>query len=365
MTVPEGHFPEHIVRGGELGDDAYRYVLDFRQRYSAEEVIDLLRGLTGKRVLVVGEAILDEYDYVEPMGKSAKDAVLASRRLRDESQVGGALAVANHLAAFVDQVDLVTALGDRDRREPFIRERLRAKVTPAFITKSDSPTIVKRRIVDQYSGAKLLELYDINDTPIAGEDEDAFLATLEPLLPLADVVVVADFGHGLLTPRAIEAISREARFLALNVQSNAANLGFNNVSRYPRADFISIQEREIRLDRRNRTDALDTLTRELHEAMQARSTLVTRGKFGSLLCTSGAMLSAPSLATHVIDRLGAGDAVFSVAALCAHANMAPEAVNFIVNAVGAVAVTIIGNRSTLDRGEVEDYVRFLLTEVGE
>ena len=77
------------------------------------DILDIIDSLQGLKVLVIGETIIDEYHYVSTMGKSMKEPILASKLIRQESFAGGALAIANHIASFVDQVDLVTVLGDR------------------------------------------------------------------------------------------------------------------------------------------------------------------------------------------------------------------------------------------------------------
>jgi bifunctional ADP-heptose synthase (sugar kinase/adenylyltransferase) len=238
-------------------------------------------------------------------------------------------------------------------------------VQPRFVYKQDSPTIVKRRFVDAYSGQRMIEVYEINDQSLAPADDDRLCNTLAELLPLADAVIVADFGHGLITKRAAALLQDGAKFLGVNAQTNAANLGFHTISKYGRADFISIQEREIRLDRRDREGPLDEMVTALTADLGTRATLVTRGKYGSMLHAGGGVDAAPSLARQVVDRLGAGDAVFSIATLCVAAGVPTDAVNFIANAVGAQAVTVVGNRTAIDRTALEGYIELLLTEVTE
>jgi len=356
--------PHHTL-ASDLSSEARRYLVDFRRRYSASDVVGFLDAASGGRVAVIGEAIIDEYAYVEPMGKSAKDAVIAVRALSQESQAGGAVAVANHAGAFANRVDLLTALGERESRDAFIREHLHEHVQPRFIYKAGSPTIVKRRFIDNYTAARLLEVYEFNDSVLGIDNEAAFLANLEELLPQVDVVVVADFGHGLISPAAARAIEGGARFLAVNAQTNSANLGFHTITKYQRADFVSIQEREIRLDRRDREGPLPGLLEELSGLLGTRATLVTRGKSGALLHTTAGTDECPSLAFRVVDRMGAGDAVFAVASLCVAAGVPADAVNFIANAVGAQAVTVVGNRTAVDREALERDITMLLTEVGE
>src|SRR5579872_6846590 len=104
----------------------------FRDGFAARDVVDAIKSFVDLKVLVVGEAIIDEYVYCDQMGKAAKEPVLAMRYNSGEKFAGGALAVANHLAGFCEHVELVSALGDRNRQEEFIRERLAPNVEPVF-----------------------------------------------------------------------------------------------------------------------------------------------------------------------------------------------------------------------------------------
>jgi len=105
-----------------------------RHRHSADEIIDLLKALRSLKVLVIGDTIIDEYHYVQSMGKSPKELLVATRFLRAEEFAGGILACANHIAGFCDRVDLVTCLGTRDAREEFIRSHLKGNISPTFLT---------------------------------------------------------------------------------------------------------------------------------------------------------------------------------------------------------------------------------------
>ena len=154
------------------------------------------------KVLVLGESIIDEYHACEAIGKSGKEPILATRYMSTERSAGGVLACANHLASFCGQVSLVTFLGQGGDQEEFIRSRLKENITPTFLSKSNSPTIVKARYVENYLSQKLFEVYHLNDDPLNPAEEAAFIAVLEQLLPEHDLVLVADYGHGMLGPGA-------------------------------------------------------------------------------------------------------------------------------------------------------------------
>ena len=171
--------------------EVQRYLNDFRAKYSVDEILSWMNRMSSICPLVVGEAIIDEYVFSTCIGKSTKDPVLAVLHNSIETYAGGSLAVANHLAGFCDEVMLVTQLGDNHRNEDFVHKSLETNVNPVLLTKSQSPTIHKRRIVDRYSGNKLLEIYEMNDYMTNGDDAIVLLNTLQESLVDKDLVVVA------------------------------------------------------------------------------------------------------------------------------------------------------------------------------
>ncbi|MBV8245677.1 MAG: adenylyltransferase/cytidyltransferase family protein [Candidatus Eremiobacteraeota bacterium] len=342
-------------------DGVERYLQEFRSRYSARDVIEHVERLSTMRVAVVGEAILDEYVYCDQLGKSAKDPVLAMRFESAEVFAGGALAVANHLAGFCRSVELVSYLGaNGDPHENLIRSSLKPNVRPNFIYKKNSPTILKRRYIERVLFTKLFELYMINDEPISEEEEGVLGSLLDARLENADLVVAADFGHGLITPRIVAQLASSDRFLAVNTQVNAANIRFHAISNYRRADYVCINEGELRLDARNRTAAVDHLIGGLNEKLNCSRFLVTRGKSGVSYFESGRQVDSPSFAHNVVDRIGAGDAVLAITSACAAAGTPPEILAFLANVIGALKVEIMGNRSSVDRVSTIKFIESLL-----
>jgi sugar/nucleoside kinase (ribokinase family) len=81
--------------------------------------------------------------------------------------------------------------------------------------------------------------------------------------------------------------------------------------------------------------------------------MVTRGKLGTLLYRAGdGFYECPALSIKVVDRIGAGDSVLAITSLCEAKGLPPEVTGFVANLVGAQAVTIVGNRSAIDRVQV-------------
>ena len=325
------------------------YLAGFSARYSSDDILKYLEGARSLKVLAIGETIIDEYVYCETLGKSGKEPILATRQVGSERFAGGIVAVANHLAAFSDRVGLISFLGQVDSQEDFVRERLEPNIESTFLyMEGNSPTILKRRFVEVYPFQKLFEVYVMEDEEAKPTETHNLCAKLQEILPHYDVVVVTDYGHGMIGPEAVDLLCNEARYLAINTQANAGNLGFNTVSKYRRADFLCVSEREIRLDARSRRRELRTIVAETADRLDCQRTVITRGALGCLCYAKDKeFFDMPALATQVVDRIGTGDAVFAAATACAAQGAPMEVVGFVGSLAGAQAVATVGHRSAV------------------
>ncbi len=337
------------------------FLEEFRSRHTPEEVVGYLQAIRKLKVLVIGESIVDEYQFCSVMGKSGKEPVLAALHNRTEQYAGGVLAIANHISNFCDNVTLVSALGEVDSREDFIESKLNSNIKRVFSRIPKAPTIIKRRFLEEYLSAKIFEVYEMRNEPLPAGIEEDLVTKLSMLLPEHDLVVVADYGHGLMTDRVMKVVCEKAKYLAVNTQANAGNKGFNTISKYPRADFVSIGEPEVRLDMRNAAGEIRMLTETLADRMRSKSFLVTRGYSGCLVRhNEKGLFHVPAFAIRVVDRVGAGDAVLGITAPCAALGVPPEVLGFIANVVGAEACMIMGHRSFIEPSSLFRHITSLM-----
>jgi len=337
------------------------YLNSFSARHPSSEVLHYLQGAKNLKVLILGETIIDEYEYCETMGKSGKEPILAARHLRTERFAGGVLAAANHLASFCDNVHLMSFIGTVNSQEEFIRSSLNPKIKATLLPLEDEPTIVKRRFVENYPFQKMFEVYVISDKETHESGSKKLCAHLEETLSHYDLVLALDYGHGMLDRNTIDLLSRQAPLLAVNTQLNAHNRGFNTISKYPRADYICISENEIRLDYRSRKEDLRKIMREVAARVGCPYTTITRGKQGSLCHhEKEGFFEVPAFTTHIVDRVGAGDAVFAVTSLCVAQKAPMEIVGFMANIVGAHAVGIVANQRPVEGVSLMKHIATIL-----
>ncbi|MCP4351296.1 MAG: adenylyltransferase/cytidyltransferase family protein [Desulfobacterales bacterium] len=342
-------------------DEVQEYLNIFRTRYNFEDIISLLDRMASLKVLIIGDTILDDYHYCHTIGSSSKDPVLALQYDSNDLFAGGVLAVANHAANFVENVRLVTVLGEKDRHEDFIRSKLHANISPFFITQDGAPTLIKRRFVEGYSLNKVFEVYIMDDSGVSAEKDSQLCDWLKHEISEYDLVIAADFGHGAITERARDTLTGNSPFLAVNTQANAGNRGFHTVTRYSRADYVSIADHEIRLETRDLKGKIGPMVEKISTRLDCTNFVVTRGKQGCLIRSKNeALVEVPAFAQKVVDRIGAGDAFFAVTALAAYLDASPELIGFLGNVVGALAVNILGNKNSIDKMEVTKYITSLL-----
>lgn len=342
-------------------DEADHFLKEFRKEYSADRIIEMMKDLKKLKVLVIGDTIIDEYHYCEPLGKAWKETVITARYINQESFAGGVLATANHIAGFCDQVDLITLLGQENTQEEYIRSKLKPNITPNFFYRDDAPTITKRRYVDPAFLSKMFEICFFNAQNPPAEITTKVCKHLAEVCSQYDLVLVSDFGNGFIGKEIVETLCENSRFLSVNAQTNSANTGFNLITKYPRADYICIDEPEIRLALSDKYGSLKEMILQLAEQMNCQRVTVTRGHNGSLgYQLQGGFYEVPVLSKEVVDRIGAGDAYLAVTSACVAAGYPMDMIGFVGNAVGALAVRIVCNRESVEPIPLYKFITALL-----
>lgn len=344
-----------------MPEEVNNYLELFRSRHSLDEVLSLVERMSGLRVAVVGDTIIDEYQYCQTIGTSSKDPVLALKYQSHDRFAGGVLAVANHVASFAKEVHLLTRIGERDSQEDFIRGRLAPNVLPSLSVQPGAPTLVKRRFLDGYSANKIFEVYVMDDNPPTVEQEAAMNHWLRERLPEVDLVIAADFGHGMISSGMVDTLTQSPTFLAAMTQANAGNRGFHTISRYPRANFVSLSEGEVRLETRDLRGDARVLTHALGVRLGCRHFVTTRGRKGCLVYDQrGDLVEVPAFALRVLDRVGSGDAFLSLSSMASCLGADPEVLGLLGNVAGSLAVEILGNDKPVDKPGVQKYLTSLL-----
>ena len=327
------------------------YLNDLRHDGGLERVLNLIEGVRDYRVLIVGDTIIDDYVYANPMGKSPKENIIATRYEEDEMFAGGVIAAANALAGICGSVDVVTVLGSVDSHRELVESSIKENISLTLLERPSAPTTRKQRFIESTYVKKLFEVYFMDDSPLPENVEAQLNGIIAERAADYDLVVVTDFGHGMLCSSTIALLAEKAKFLAVNAQSNSANLGYNLITRYPRADYVCIDTHEARLAVGNKFKGVaEVITDDLSKLIECDRIAVTLGSEGCVTFENGiGTQEVPSVAGSPIDTVGAGDAFFAITAPIVASGAAMKDVGFIGNIAGGLKINIVGHRRTIGK----------------
>ncbi len=330
------------------------FINKIKKKFSFERVKNLINNLSKIKVLIIGETIIDQYVFCEALGKSGKEPVLVLRDIKTEEYLGGAAAISKHLSSFCEKISLFTMIGHKAEYLSFIKKKLSKNINLKFLKKENSPTIVKRRFLDSVSKNKVLGVYTINDDKMRFKEEKKLNKILNKMIPKFDLVIVSDYGHGFISRKTANLICNKSKYLALNAQVNAANVGYHSMRNYKNVNCVIINEKEIRHELRDKNSNIEFLMKKLSKQQNIKNLIVTQGTAGSILYNLrlNRYDRCEAFAKKTVDKIGAGDAMLSLISICLNKKM-DNNLSMLVSSLGAAhSVETIGNKLMITKTQI-------------
>jgi D-beta-D-heptose 7-phosphate kinase / D-beta-D-heptose 1-phosphate adenosyltransferase len=294
----------------------------------------------GKRLLVVGDVMLDKYIWGEVGHISPEAPVPVVRGIREEAKPGGAANVAMNIACLGAQVGVVGVTGN-DTGAQQLADSLRSNgVVPQFVASADFPTVTKTRILGGRQQMLRLDFERLGS--IEKEAYDRLVELTLELLPGSHALVLSDYAKGVITPGVCQALIPAARRFGIPVLVDPKGLDF---SHYRGATTVCPNLGELARATRLAPDNLDALLTAA-EAMVSQLDLefltATLSEKGIALVRPGNRLVAPAQARQVFDVSGAGDTVIAVLSLCLASGLQPETAVQLANVAAGIVVGKVG-----------------------
>jgi rfaE bifunctional protein kinase chain/domain/rfaE bifunctional protein nucleotidyltransferase chain/domain len=333
-----------------------------KKNYSFSKIKKIIEDFKRIKVLVIGETIIDQYVFCDAIGKSGKEPVLVLKDVKTEQYLGGAAAVSKHISSFCKNITLLSMLGEKEEFLREIKKDLPKNIKFNYLKKKNSPTILKKRFLEHASNNKILGVYKINDDPLAETEEKLFKNKLQKLIKNHDLTIVSDYGHGLISENSAKIICKNSKYLALNAQVNAANIGYHSMRKYKNVDCVIINEKEIRHELRDKNNNIRYLMKRLVVEQKIKKLVVTRGFNGSILYDkkSNKFKSSDAFAKNSVDKIGAGDAMLSLISLCLKSKIDDELALLTGSLAAAVSVESIGNKESIKKLKILKSIEHLL-----
>lgn len=302
----------------------------------------LLRSMRGRRVLVLGDVMLDEFVWGDVSRISPEAPVPVVRVTRQSFHVGGAGNVAAGVRALGGEAVLAGAVGRDDAGARVLAALDAAGVASRLVELPPGrPTTVKTRIVAHGQQVVRADREDASDLPRAVEEE--LLEAFREELPRCQAVVVSDYQKGVVTARVLRRALPLARRRGVSVLVDPKVRHFRL---YRGASVVTPNQLEAEqatgMPIRSEGD-LAAAGRRILARLACRAALVTRGEQGMTLFERGrAPLHVPTAAREVFDVTGAGDTVIATMALALAAGASLPEAAVLANAAAGVVVGKVG-----------------------
>ena len=327
-----------------LNPEQLKEIKNIKKNENFETLFKKFEELKKLKVLVIGELILDKYTLCEPLGKSGKDPIMMFKK--DESNIimGGSGAIANNLSNFCNEIKLISYVGQDIDSKQFIRKNLDKKIKKEFLY-INGPTIQKEKFIDKNSGSKVIGFYNIDDSFIGKKNQNKLKSLLKKNLKKYDLVIIANYGHGLINDEIATLISNKAKFLVVNSQINAANIFHHSLNMFKKATCTIINEGELRHEMRDRHTDIELLIRKFSKSINSGYIVITRGNQGSKLfdAKKNKFINSAAYATKIIDKIGTGDTLMAIFAIFLKSTKNPELSLFVSSLAASHNVQNMGN----------------------
>ena len=301
-----------------------------------------LEKIAEKRVLVIGDIMLDRYYFAEVTRISPAGPVPVAQAKETKNTLGGAANVAHNLARLGCQVLIAGISGDDENRQILDRKFNALGIGHAGLLKIQRPTTTKVRVVGGHQQMLRLDFEDAGR--ISRAVENRLLAYLvRQLENRLDAVILSDYAKGVCSPalcRNVVQVCRQQR-VPLVVDPKGAQW-----QKYKGAFLVTPNVKERGEASRARVGNDDKTIVTVGAAIRQRfgfeSLMVTRSERGLTLLSADEPVHIPTYAREVFDVSGAGDTVAAVmgAALAAGVKMTTAA--HLANLAAGVVVGKLG-----------------------
>lgn len=288
-----------------------------------------------RRVLVVGDVMLDRYWFGEVERISPEAPVPVVRIQRTEERLGGAANVARNVVALGAQTGLLSVIGQDEPGERISALLGKAGIRAHLHADANLPTTVKLRVIGRQQQMVRADFESLPD----GEVLLAKLGEYEALLPGYDLVILSDYGKGGLTHigRMIELARAAGKPILVDPKGD-------DYSRYARATVVTPNRAELReVVGRWRSEAdLEARAQKLRRELDLQALLLTRSEEGMTLFTDAGAWSVPAQAREVFDVSGAGDTVIATLGVMLAAGTTLRQAVEAANRAGGIVVGKLG-----------------------
>ncbi len=301
----------------------------------------LFQGFNNKKVLIVGDAMIDAYMWGEINRMSPEAPVPVVEVKKHENRLGGAANVALNLKALGATPILCSVVGTGNRGILFKELMKESNLsTGGILANNKRKTTIKTRVIAE--NKHQLRIDEEETHPIIQAKE--FLKLTESLMTDIDVIILQDYNKGVLTPEVIESVISIANEKGIPTIVDPKKQNFNS---YKNCTIFKPNLAEIKAGMNIEFDAdnlaeIESASAELREKLNANGILLTLSERGICINSEEKFTHTPVFKSNIIDVSGAGDTVVSVASLCLASKMDYTQLSILSTLAGGIVCEEVG-----------------------
>ncbi|MEJ2313688.1 MAG: D-glycero-beta-D-manno-heptose-7-phosphate kinase [Nitrospirota bacterium] len=311
------------------------------------DLLAILERIRKKRILVVGDIILDCFIFGKVRRISPEAPVPVVEVAEETFALGGAANVANNVVSLGGHATVLGVVG-KDRSAEKLTEIMRARGIEFLAVEDKRPTTVKTRVI---AHSQQVVRFDQEDTNrISGRSLKGLVEYLGDAVKDHDAVVISDYSKGVITSDVMEAAlkagGRDKRLVVVDPKTDHYGL-------YRGASVITPNLMEASAGSGVEIKDAKTLLRAgstLLKRLGLRAVLITRGGDGMSLFEKGKVTHIPTVAREVFDVTGAGDTVVGTFTMACAAGASMREAAVIANHAAGIVVGQVGTATATPAG---------------
>lgn len=335
----------------------------------SKTLADTVREFSRRKILVIGDAIADQFIYGEISRVSREAPVFILRHEHTETSPGGATNCAANLRSLGARVSLISIVGDDDAGTALLTKLRSERVDcMGVVVSPEHRTTTKVRVLAGQAHSTRQQVIRIDYGAEAGFDakvSDQLSELIRTQAPNADAIIISDYGYGVADPAAAETVREATHNLGIPVLVDSRF----RLSSFPGFNSATPNEDELaKLIGHEPADIaeLESAGAEFCQRLDYRALLITRGGHGMMLVEPGKKpLHIEAVGPHEpVDVTGAGDTVIATYALALSCGASFAEAARLANLAGGIVVMKRGTATVTSQELISSALEHGFQEAG-
>ena len=312
------------------------------EEVSMDDLRSTLDRFANLKVHVIGDTIVDSYVYCSLIGSGTKTPTLSVKQEEQVDFIGGAAIVAKHLKQAGAQVEFSSVMGDDGFKDHVIKDLRECGIDYHVSIDATRPTTQKTVFISQ--NHRMLKVDNLDNRPMASKYLTELMEGIRS--STADVFVFSDFRHGIFSRQSIPQLTESIPQGRLRVADSQVASRWGNILDFQGFDLITPNEKEARFALGDQDSVVRPLALELFRRAKCQYLMLKLGERGlfTYRAESGrAHINIDSFAQHVVDAVGAGDALLAYATLALASTKSEVLASILGSMAAAIACESEGN----------------------